>query len=261
MPEGTPATDVGIDLVARRRDDGRWVAIQAKARQLDDRGTGAPINSPEMNKFLGAASDRGIWAKRWVAVNGDVRLAGYSPGKVANDDDATLDRGMEAVDVIKGCPVTTDSTEIAEWRRKRSTAALLVLEADQKAAEEAPKEHVPVRGHTAPDPSRRQHPQAIKMTRGHSPTRQSEQPAPTLQNLYADAGTKRYAKRSAGTSERSPNSGNCWHTSRAYEAWPMDSGRRDSLLSEEVARCSAAAGASPRDHEKTSSIKPRGYIG
>lgn len=83
MPEGTPATDVGIDLVARRRDDGGWVAIQAKARQLDDRGTGAPINSPEMNKFLGAASDKEVWAERWVAVNGDVRLAGHSPGKVA----------------------------------------------------------------------------------------------------------------------------------------------------------------------------------
>ncbi|WP_419840576.1 DEAD/DEAH box helicase family protein [Candidatus Poriferisodalis sp.] len=83
MPEGTPTTDVGIDLVARRRDDGRWVAIQAKARQLDDRGEGAPINSPEMNKFLGAAADKTIWAERWVTVNGDVRLAGHSPGKVA----------------------------------------------------------------------------------------------------------------------------------------------------------------------------------
>ncbi|WP_419944532.1 DEAD/DEAH box helicase family protein [Candidatus Poriferisodalis sp.] len=83
MPEGTPAVDVGIDLVARRSSDGRWVAIQAKARQLDDRGEGAPINSSEMNKFLSAASDRSIWAERWVAVNGDVRLAGHSPGKVA----------------------------------------------------------------------------------------------------------------------------------------------------------------------------------
>ena len=83
MPEGTPATDVGIDLVARRRDDGRWVAIQAKARQLDDSGEGAPINSPEMNKFIGAAADKSIWAERWVTVNGDVRLAGHSPGKVA----------------------------------------------------------------------------------------------------------------------------------------------------------------------------------
>ncbi len=83
MPEGTPAVDVGIDLVARRRDDGKWVAIQAKARQLDDRGEGAPINSPEMNKFISAASDKDIWAERWMTVNGDVRLAGHSPGKVA----------------------------------------------------------------------------------------------------------------------------------------------------------------------------------
>ena len=83
MPEGTLPTDDGIDLVGRRRDDGRWVAIQAKARTLDDRGTGAPIKSGEMDKFLGAATDRDIWAERWVAVNGDVRLAGHAPGKVA----------------------------------------------------------------------------------------------------------------------------------------------------------------------------------
>ncbi|MCY4271013.1 MAG: DEAD/DEAH box helicase family protein [bacterium] len=83
MPEGTPSVDVGIDLVARRRDDGKWVAIQAKARQLDEMGEGAPILSREMNKFLSAAADKDIWAERWLAVNGNVPISGHSPGKVA----------------------------------------------------------------------------------------------------------------------------------------------------------------------------------
>ena len=81
MPEGTPATDVGIDLVARRRDDGRWIAIQAKARKLDSYGRGNPVASDELNKFLAAAADSKVWAERWLAVNGAVELSGYAPHK------------------------------------------------------------------------------------------------------------------------------------------------------------------------------------
>ena len=83
MPEGTPAVDVGIDLVARRRDDGRWVAIQCKARRLDADGTGEPVRSGEMGGFLDAAAHKDIWAERWLVVNGAVALGGHAPGKAA----------------------------------------------------------------------------------------------------------------------------------------------------------------------------------
>ena len=83
MPEGTPSVDVGIDLVGRRRDDRRWIAIQVKSRKLNLRGEGERVASGEMDKFLSASADRSIWAERWVAVNGAVRLGGHSPGKVA----------------------------------------------------------------------------------------------------------------------------------------------------------------------------------
>ena len=83
MPPGTPSVDVGIDLVARRRDDGRWIAIQVKSRKLDSRGKGRPVTSDEMNKFLSAAANPDIWAERWLIVNGAVRLGGHSPGKVS----------------------------------------------------------------------------------------------------------------------------------------------------------------------------------
>ena len=42
--------------------------------------------------------------------------------KVANTDDTTVDRGMATTDTIKGCPVTTDTEEIAEWVRDRRGA-------------------------------------------------------------------------------------------------------------------------------------------
>ena len=83
MPEGTPATDVGIDLVARRRDDGGWIAIQVKARKLNLRGEGERVTSAEMNKFLAGAANQDVWAERWLVVNGAVPLGGHSPGKVA----------------------------------------------------------------------------------------------------------------------------------------------------------------------------------
>ncbi|MDE0669737.1 MAG: DEAD/DEAH box helicase family protein [bacterium] len=83
MPEGTPSVDVGIDLVARRRDDGGWIAIQAKSRKLDSFGRGEPITSGDLDKFLAAAAKSDIWAERWLAVNGAVPLGGHSPGKVS----------------------------------------------------------------------------------------------------------------------------------------------------------------------------------
>ncbi|MXW94138.1 MAG: hypothetical protein F4110_01860 [Acidimicrobiaceae bacterium] len=83
MPAGTPAVDSGIDLVARRRDDGEWIAIQVKSRRLNLRGEGERVASAEMDKFLAAAADRDIWAERWLAVNGAVPLGGHTPGKVA----------------------------------------------------------------------------------------------------------------------------------------------------------------------------------
>ncbi len=82
MPDDTPATDVGIDLVARRRDDRGWIAIQVKARKLNEWGEGNLITSGEMDKFLAAAANPAVWTERWVVVNGAVPLGGHSPGKV-----------------------------------------------------------------------------------------------------------------------------------------------------------------------------------
>ena len=60
--------DVGIDAVAIRGDE--YVAIQCKARKLDEHGDGAPIEKGETDKFASASADD-FWAERWIVTNGN----------------------------------------------------------------------------------------------------------------------------------------------------------------------------------------------
>ena len=71
---GTTKLDVGIDAVATRRNDGKYIAIQCKSRRLDDEGRGDSIPNNEIAKFA-AASASDFWAERWVVTNGDNPLA------------------------------------------------------------------------------------------------------------------------------------------------------------------------------------------
>ncbi len=70
----TTKLDVGIDAVAVRRSDRKYIAIQCKSRRLDDEGRGSSINSSEIAKFSAAAAAE-FWAERWVVTNGDNPLA------------------------------------------------------------------------------------------------------------------------------------------------------------------------------------------
>ncbi len=70
----TTKLDVGIDAVAVRRSDGKYIAIQCKSRQLDDDGRGSSITSNEISKFASASSGD-LWAERWIVTNGDSPLA------------------------------------------------------------------------------------------------------------------------------------------------------------------------------------------
>ena len=79
-----PSTgDIGIDVVARR-SDGALVAIQCKSRQLDEHGRGAAISKGEIDKFV-SASERQVWATRWLVTNGETSLAGNAE-KAMNPD-------------------------------------------------------------------------------------------------------------------------------------------------------------------------------
>ncbi len=68
--------DVGIDAVAvRRGGDAEYIAIQCKARQLDENGEGNPLDKGEIDSFGHAAADS-TWAERWLVTNGSVPVTG-----------------------------------------------------------------------------------------------------------------------------------------------------------------------------------------
>ena len=68
---GLGPQDIGIDVVARRRADGGYIAIQCKARQLDAAGKGADIARNEIANFAAVSSvEKSFWAERWLVTNG-----------------------------------------------------------------------------------------------------------------------------------------------------------------------------------------------
>ena len=61
--------DIGIDLIAERRSDGRPIAVQCKARKLDPDGSGNEIGKNEIAKFSAVAANE-LFAERWLVTNG-----------------------------------------------------------------------------------------------------------------------------------------------------------------------------------------------
>ena len=81
---GSTRQDVGVDVVAIRRSDGEHIAIQCKARKLDDYGQGDPIHKGELDTFISTTSTP-FWAERWVVTNGDNPLSGNIEGAIPID--------------------------------------------------------------------------------------------------------------------------------------------------------------------------------
>ena len=103
----TTKQDIGIDAIAKRRSDGKYIALQCKARMLDANGEGLSINKEELNKFA-AASAGSFWAERWVVTNGNnpmtnnaiaVASMGGKPIKSVNIDNDL--RQQEAANAIQ----------------------------------------------------------------------------------------------------------------------------------------------------------------
>ena len=70
----TTGQDTGIDVVGIRRSDGKHIAIQCKARQLDEQGHGGRISKSELDKFIAMSADD-FWVERWLVTNGGVDLS------------------------------------------------------------------------------------------------------------------------------------------------------------------------------------------
>ena len=76
--------DIGIDVVAKRKD-GEYIAIQCKARKLDEQGAGNPIASGEIDKFISASANP-FWKERWIVTNGANPLSPNAQQKTEMSD-------------------------------------------------------------------------------------------------------------------------------------------------------------------------------
>ena len=103
FPNST-ARDVGVDVVARRRVDGAFIAIQCKSRKLDESERGCTtVSHGELTNFTSPASSS-RYAEAWVISNGDVQL---SSG--AEDVVRQLDKPLKRVNITADLEKQLDS--------------------------------------------------------------------------------------------------------------------------------------------------------
>ena len=115
--------DVGIDAVAFRPADNQYIAIQCKARQLDESGNGTAIEKGETDKFASASADK-FWAERWIVTNGNNPLSNNAqqvlsmtskPIKLVDITSDLLQQQTGLVD--EECPHCAPNPN-GEWRRQ-----------------------------------------------------------------------------------------------------------------------------------------------
>ena len=107
FPQSTEQ-DTGIDLVARRRSDEGHIAIQCKARQLDDAGEGSDIHKKEFDSF-NSDSAGAFWSERWLVTNGNVSLSGN-----AAQSNLKTDRPVKMVNLAADVSAAVASLEPAD---------------------------------------------------------------------------------------------------------------------------------------------------
>ena len=98
------ARDVGVDVVARRRVDGAFIAIQCKSRKLDESERGfTTVNHGELTNFTSPASSS-RYAEAWLVSNGDVQLASG-----ARDAVRQLDKPLNRVNITADLETQRDA--------------------------------------------------------------------------------------------------------------------------------------------------------
>ena len=103
FPDST-ARDVGVDVVARRRVDGAFIAIQCKSRKLDESERGfTTVNHGELTNFTSPASSS-RYAEAWLVSNGDVQLASG-----ARDAVRQLDKPLNRVNITADLETQRDA--------------------------------------------------------------------------------------------------------------------------------------------------------
>ena len=132
---GSSLADDGIDAVGVRRSDRGLVAIQCKARKLDDTGTGNPIGKGDLDSFgHHAAAD--VWEERWLVTNGNAPLSAPAARSVALSGKiikvvsltADLEAQAAASAVDGGCPHCAEDPVPGAVRSKSCMQAEAVSE-------------------------------------------------------------------------------------------------------------------------------------
>ena len=125
---GSTGQDLGIDAVAVRRGGGddQYIAIQCKARRLDDHGVGDDIDKSEIDSFASKSSGP-HWTERWIVTNGStslgpnahqVEILSGKPIKLMNITDDLLSQQGAAVE--EECPHCASNPDGEPRLRTRS---------------------------------------------------------------------------------------------------------------------------------------------
>ena len=109
LPCGTGKTRIALRIVEELTFPGELavvlcpsIALVAQTRREFLQHANRPL------RVMAVCSDKGVAADE---------------ERVVNSDDATMDRGLETTEGIRGCPVTTDPEQIADWIRQRRDSA------------------------------------------------------------------------------------------------------------------------------------------
>ena len=92
--------DIGIDLIALRRSDGGYVAIQCKSRAVKEDGTSTPIQMEEVAKF-DSASQNEHFVERWLVSNTGATLTSNAIQSMSMADEGRKLRQVNITEALR----------------------------------------------------------------------------------------------------------------------------------------------------------------
>ena len=128
--------DTGIDCVAVRRGDGERIAIQCKARRIDQSGESTPIQKGELDSF-GHATSNSRYKERWLVTNGEAK---FSPQAEKTLSMADADYPIKPVNIyadLKSQQAVQEATEGDPAPHDQSDAEQATRQTRQCMQEEA----------------------------------------------------------------------------------------------------------------------------
>ena len=144
-PPYYPQTDIGIDVVGRRKD-GKLIAIQCKSRRLDNEGQGHSVTKKELDTFL-SASSAPLWEERWLVVgDGDISLAPHALAAAATKPVKRVNIKADLLKQRDAAPTKDEPCPCCQDPGERQTRDCMQREA-VRISVDVLKKHAEVSGH------------------------------------------------------------------------------------------------------------------